>query len=61
MILAISLSKLKGDKAFSTSLMTVSFLASGSFFGGSSFYFPFSITSFIELSFFNWLEEGVFV
>jgi hypothetical protein len=51
LILAISLSKLKGDGAFSTSLMTASFLASGIFFGGYSLDFPFSIASFVELSF----------
>jgi hypothetical protein len=39
LILDILLSKLKEDRVFSTSLMTVSFLALGAFFGGSSFDF----------------------
>jgi hypothetical protein len=51
LILAISLSKLKEDEVFSTSLVTVSFLASNIFFWGSSFYFPFSTVPFAAESF----------
>jgi hypothetical protein len=40
-ILAISLSKLKEDEVFSTSLVTVSFLASNIFLWGSFSAFPF--------------------
>jgi hypothetical protein len=41
--------------------MTISFLASGDFFVGSSFDFYSSIVSLTKLYFFGWLAEGVFV
>ena len=55
---SISLSKLKGDWVFSTSLMTASLFTSDTFFWDSYFCFPFSNTYFVELFFLGWLEEG---